>query len=147
MYLPLLTAPDTSAQWTAIDDTLSSFYRNPFNLSHTANVSITTLFKLNQNREVAEEATKAMRVQGALWVENSDSSDRVEGLRQIQTRLMERLWAICIPQMESDRLEFARTMGDERLDLNELNLGLKSAIARGKSQKFSIAFCGMVKAG
>ena len=49
--------------------------------------------------------------------------------------------------MKSEGLEFARTIGDERLDLKELNLGLKSAIARGKSQKFSIAFCGMVKAG
>ena len=85
----LLTAKDSSAQCTAIDDTLSSFYRNPFNLSHTANVSVTTLFKLNQNREVAEEATKAMRAQGAQWAEDSDSSDRVEGLSRIQTRLME----------------------------------------------------------
>ena len=141
------TATDSSAQCKAIDDAVSSFYRNPFNLSHTANVSVETLFKLNQNREVAEEVTKAMRAQGALWAENSDSSDRVEGLSQIQTRLMERLWAICIPQMESEGLDFARTMGDERLDLKELNLGLKSAIARGKSQKFSIAFCSMVKAG
>jgi hypothetical protein len=147
---PTTTITDPSARAKAIDDVVSSFSRSPFNLStrsYPANVSLESLFKLNQDRDVAERVTEVMRAQGASWAETSESSDSVEGLGRIQAHLMELLWAVCIPQIESRGLDFSRCTGDECLDLKELSLGLKSAIARGKSQKFTIAFCGMVKAG
>lgn len=53
---------------------------------------------------------------------------------------MELLWAACIPRMESDELQFAR-LGDERVS----NASLEGL--RAKTQSFSVAFCGMVKAG
>jgi uncharacterized protein (UPF0335 family) len=145
---PSPTTLDSSAQAKAIDDVVSAFYRHPFHQSRSC-TSAESLFKVNQNRDVAERVTEVMRAQGASWVEISvESSDSVEGLRRSQTKLMELLWSLSIPYIESKGLELARSMADERLeDLSELGLGLKSAIARGKSQKFSIAFCGMTKAG
>jgi hypothetical protein len=151
--IPTTITADSSAQAKAIDDVVSSFYRSPFNLSTASpspNISVEPLFKLNHDREVAERVTDIMKKEGALWVEGSDSLEGVDELSRIQTRLMEMLWAVCIPQMESDVLEYARCIGEERIsnvDLKELSFGLKTAIARGKTQKFSIAFCGMVKAG
>jgi uncharacterized protein (UPF0335 family) len=141
-----LTTLDPFGYARARDDVISAFYYHPFHLSRSC-TSAESLFKLNQHRDVAERATGEMREQGASWVERSESSDSVEGLRRSQTKLMELLWSLSIPYMESKGLGFSRSMADERLDLSELGLGLKSAIARGKSQKFSIAFCGMTKAG
>ena len=137
------TVLDSSAQANAIDDVVSAFYYHPFHLSISC-TSAESLFKLNHNRDVAEQVTKVMRAQGASWVELPECPDSVEGLRRSQTKLMELLWSLSI---EHQGLEFARSTADERRDLQELSLGLKSAIARGKSQKFSIAFCGMTKAG
>jgi hypothetical protein len=133
---------DSSAQGRAIDDVVSAFHRYPFHLSKSC-TSAESLFKLNQNRSIADEVTNVMRAQGSSWVERSESSDSVGGLCRSQTKLMELLWSLSIPSMESKGLSVA----EERLDLSELGLGLKSAIARGKNQQFSIAFCGMTKAG
>jgi hypothetical protein len=139
---------NSPAQPKAIDTIVSSFYRNPFRLS-TATVPANTLLNLNHNRNVAEWVTKVMKSVGASWAENIILSDSIDELSRIQRHAMELLWATCIPQMESEELQFAR-LGDERVSnasLKELSLGLKSAIARAKTQSFTIAFCGMVKAG
>ena len=136
------TVPD------AIDAVVSSFYQNPFCLS-TSTVSAGTLFRLNRNRKVAEHVTRVMKKQGALWAEKFTRLDSIDEFNRIQKLAMEFLWAACIPQMESEELQFAR-LGDERvsnISLKELSGGLKSAIARANTQSFSIAFCGMVKAG
>lgn len=139
---------DSSALSKAIDTVVSSFHRTPFHLS-TATVSSDTLFRLNQNREVAERVTEAMKEEGASWAETLILSDSIDEFSRIQRHTMELLWAACIPQMEAEELQFAR-LGDERVSnasLEELSFGLKSAIARAKTQSFSVAFCGMVKAG
>ena len=149
---PSATIADSSARTRAIDDVVSSFYRNPFNLSTNAPVKkiADSLFKLNQDHKAAEEATRVMKQEGKSWAKVLGGLDNVDELGRIQTRLMELLWVVCIPQMESDTLQFARDMGNEwttSVDLKDLSLGLKSAIVRGTTQKFSVAFCGMVKAG
>jgi hypothetical protein len=147
---PSATIADSSARTRAIDDVVSAFYRNPFNLSTKLPKIVNSLFKLNQDHDAAEEATKVAKQEGESWAKGLGDLDNVDELGGIQTRLMELLWAVCIPQMESDALQFARDMGNEwstSVDLKELSLGLKSAIVRGKTQRFSIAFCGMVKAG
>ena len=138
----LSAVPDT------IDTVVSSFHRNPFCLS-TTTVSADTLFRLNLNREVVEQVTRVMREEGASWAEKLTDLDNINEFNQIQKFAMEVLWATCIPQMESEKLQFAR-LGDERISnasLKELSDSLKSAIARANTQSFSIAFCGMVKAG
>jgi hypothetical protein len=148
---PGATIADSSGRSTAIDDVVSAFYRNPFNLStKSPRMIVNSLFKLNQDHEAAEEATKVMKQEGESWAKVLGDLDTVDELGRIQTQLIEILWAVCIPQMESDTLQFARDMGNEwttSVDLKELSLSLKSAIVRGKTQKFSVAFCGMVKAG
>ena len=141
-------ASDSSALPKVIDSVVSSFYRNPFHLSVTT-VAAETLIRLNQNRDVAEQVTEAMEKVGASWAETLIHSDNLGELSRIQRHTMELLWAACIPQIESEELKFAR-LGDERVSdtgLKDLSFGLKSAIARAKTQSFSIAFCGMVKAG
>jgi len=139
---------DSSALLKAIDTVVSSFHQTPFHLS-TTTVAPETLFRLNRNRDVADRVTKAMKEGGDSWVEKLISSDSIDEFSRIQTHMMGLLWAACIPQMESEELKFAR-LGEERVSntgLKELSFGLKSAIARAKNQSFSIAFCGMVKAG
>jgi hypothetical protein len=139
---------DSSGLNKAIDTVVSSFHRTPFRLS-TTTVSADTLFRLNQRRDVAERVTEVMKEEGASWAETLIRSDSIDEFSRIQRLAMELLWAACIPQMESEELEFAR-LGDERVSntsLEEFSFGLKSAIARAKTQSFSIAFCGMVKAG
>jgi hypothetical protein len=139
---------DSSTLPKAIDTVVSSFHKIPFHLS-TTTVAAETLFKLNQNRDVAERVTEVMKEEGVSWAEKLIRSDSIDEFSRIQRHVMEFLWAACIPQMESGELKFAR-LGDERVSnagLKELSFGLKSAIARAKTQSFSIAFCGMVKAG
>lgn len=141
---------DFSGPRKAIDSVVHSFYQNPFHLSVTTVGAAETLFILNQNRDVAEQVTEVMKKEGASWAETLIcDSDSLDEFSRIQRHTTELLWAACIPQMESEALKFAR-LGDERVSdtgLKELSFGLKSAIARAKTQSFSIAFCGMVKAG
>jgi len=145
---PATVRSDPSVLPMDIDTVVSSFHQNPFRLS-TTTVPADTLFRLNQNRDVAERVTKGMKEEGASWAEKFIRSDTINEFSRIQRVAMDLLWAACIPQMESEELQFAR-LGDERVSnasLKDLSFGLKSAIARAKTQSFSIAFCGMVKAG
>jgi hypothetical protein len=132
---------------SVIDTIVSSFHRNIF-LS-TTTVSADTLCRLNENRDVAEHVTEVMKKEAVSFTENFIRSDSIDEFSRVQKFTMELLWAACIPHLESEELQFAR-LGDERVSnatLKELSFGLKSAIARAKNQSFSIAFCGMVKAG
>jgi len=144
---PATVLSDSSALHKAIDTVVSSFHQNHF-LS-TTTVSARTLFRLNQNRDVAERVTNVMKKEASSWAEQLICSGSIDELSRIQRLAMELLWAASIPQMESEVLQFAR-LGNERVSnasLKELSIGLKSAIARAKTQSFSIAFCGVVKAG
>ena len=146
-YRPASTPQKSATELSAIDTVVSSFHRNAF-LS-TTTVSADTLFRLNQNRDVAERVTQVMKEEGASWAQTLIRSDSIDEFGRVQRLAMELLWSACIPQMESEELQFAR-LGDERVSnagLEELSFGLKSAVARAKAQSFSIAFCGMVKAG
>jgi hypothetical protein len=146
-YRPRNPPQTFATRHSAINTVVSSFHRNPF-LS-TASISADTLIGLNLNRDVAAQITRVMRKEGASWAEKLLCSDSIDELGRIQGLVMNLLWAAYIPQMESERLQFA-SLGDERItnaNLKELSFGLKSAIARAKTQRFSIAFCGMVKAG
>jgi hypothetical protein len=141
-----------------IDVVTSAFHHRPFCLS-TTSVSADDLFKLNRNREKVEQITNIMKEEGSMWVEDSWQSNSFEDswqsgsvnkLGQIQIRLMEVLWAICIPHMESEVLQFARCIDRDWIGDTELKTfgdALKIAIRRAQNQQFSIAFCGMVKAG
>ncbi len=146
-YRPLITRRKPATVPSAIDTVVSSFHQNSF-LS-TTTVPANILFGLNENRDVAERVTEVMKKEAVSWAENFIRSDSIDEFSRVQRLTMELLWAACIPHLESKKLQFAR-LGDERVSnasLEELDLGLKSAIARAKNQSFSIAFCGMVKAG
>ena len=146
-YRPRNPPQKFSTSHSAIDTVVSSFHRDVF-LS-TAKISADTLFRLNSNRDVADRITKVMKEEGASWAERFLRSDGVNELGRIQGLVMKLLWAAYVPQIESEKLQFAN-LGDERItnaNLKELSFGLKSAIARAETQRFSIAFCGMVKAG
>ena len=147
---PTTVFSDSSTIPTTMNTVVSSFHQEPFRLStESTTVSINTLFGLNENSEVAEQVTAVFRKQGDLWVKRNIVSDSIDELSRIQRITMELLSDACIPQMESEILKFARS-GDGRVSnasLKDLTFGLRSAIARAKAQSFSIAFCGMVKAG
>jgi hypothetical protein len=103
---------------------------------------------------VADQVTDIMKKEGGFWIERhrrlDSENSNIDDLGRIQTLLMEVLWASCIPQMESELLQYARCNEQERIsdmELKDLSFGLKSAISRAQTQQFSIAFCGMVKAG
>lgn len=141
----LSTPPDFLGN--TIDVVTSAFHSRPFCLS-TTSVSADDLFKLNRNREKLEQITNTMKEEGSMWVE--DQSGSVNKLSWIQIRLMEILWAVCIPHMESDVLQFARSIDQDRIgdtELKTLGDALKTALGRAQNHQFSIAFCGMVKAG
>jgi hypothetical protein len=142
------TSTDSSRKAKIIDAVAASFHRGPFSLS-TARVSA-DMSKLNQNRDVLEEAVSAIKQEATVWVDESCQLGSVDKLSSTQIRMMEILWAICIPQMESNVLEFARRIERERIgdtELKNLSDALKNAIGRARNQHFSVAFCGMVKAG
>jgi len=147
-FVPQKPTTELSAiELSAIDTVVSSFHRNAF-LSTTM-VLADTLFRLNQNRNVAERVTEVMKEEGASLAETLIRSYSIDEFGRVQRLVMELLWSACIPQMESEELQFAR-LGDERVSdasLEDLSFGLESAVARAKAQSFSIAFCGMVKAG
>ena len=141
--------------WRALDFLHGAFHVYPFAVSperiHRAYYPQSFAI-LNHNREAATRHEKLARRIGKAWVD-----DRVRGyvgqiqeLGGLQTSLFELLWSGTVEQLKRDsslyssddaeRPEFERAV-------EELEMVLQEAIVRSKKQRFSIAFCGVGKAG
>jgi hypothetical protein len=131
----------------ALNSVLHAFHLCPFALSSEGY----TLTALNHNHDTAARYEDLSRRIGRAWVD--DRIPRVDvhvrDLAALQTSIFELLWSGTIEQLK--RREVDAAADPERLELEkallELEKALLEAIARAKKQRFTIAFCGMVKAG
>jgi len=140
--------------WKALDSVLGTFRFHPFAVSPE---QINCLYKLptfailTHNQEAATLHGEFARQIGKACVD--DYVRRygiwVRGLDNLQTSLFELLWSGTVEQLKQhnphssddpERPEFERAV-------KELESVLQEAIVRSKEQHFSIALCGMVKAG
>jgi hypothetical protein len=133
----------------AIDYMVWSFSHCPFGVQ--PNKKGEQFCSLNKDWETAEKCIKVMTNAGKAWVEDQLlDKETVTILGLLQTRLMELVWSCSLEQL---RTEFQLDdRGDEApsdiiQDGQLLEESLKGSIARAHDQKFSIAFCGVVKAG
>ena len=139
--------------WWTLQCVLDAFYVYPFALSperiHPGNLYIFAI--INQSREAAIRHEALARRLGEAWVDSHvlGYAGRIRGIGILQTSLFELLWSGTVEQLKGDspyssddpeRPEFERT-------LEELERVLQETIVSSKRQHFSIAFCGMVKAG
>ena len=146
--------PNARGYLTALDVVVSSFQCRPFGVSSTGKgaVNIDQLCLLNKNQKAAEKHTRLMVNVGKTWVDDQlmeEESVNILGL--LQTRLMELLWSCSLEQLKGESPGLSTGVESEKSEVGDdvrvLEASLKGAITRAKLQKFSIAFCGMVKAG
>ena len=137
----------------ALDSVLHAFHFHPFAISPEGDsrVDLSTLAILNHNNETATRYEKLARRIGKAWVDDRvpKYNAQVRDIGALQTLLFELLWSGTVEQLRQliaytaddlERPEFERS-------LKELEGALQEAIVRSKKQRFTIAFCGMVKAG
>jgi len=140
--------------WKAFDSVLGAFRVQPFAVSpeQTRRVdNLPTFAILTHNREAATRHKEQARRIGRAWVDDHIRGYyiHVRKLDILQTSLFELLWSGTVEQLKQhnlyssddpERPEFERAV-------KELESVLQEAIVRSKKQQFSIALCGMVKAG
>ena len=140
--------------WRALDSALGAFHVYPFTVSPERihrGYDPHIFAILNHNREAATRHEELARRIGKAWVDDRARGydDQVRKLGGLQTSLFELLWSWTVEQLKQDgpyssddpeRSEFERTV-------EELERVLQETIVRSKRQHFSIALCGVVKAG
>ena len=137
----------------ALDSILHAFHSHPFAISPEGDsrLNLPTFAILNDDHETATRHQKLARQIGKAWVDDRAPkyNAQVRDIGALQTSLFELLWSGTVEQLkrlvahtadDPERPEFERA-------LKELEGVLQEAILRSKKQRFTIAFCGMVKAG
>jgi len=137
----------------ALDSVLHAFRLHPFAVSPEGEspVNLPTFAILDHNHETPTRHEQLARKIGKAWVDDRvcKLDTQVRGISALQTLLFELLWSGTVEQLKRDnpyssddpeRPEFERAV-------EELENALQEAIIRSKKQRFTIAFCGMVKAG
>ena len=140
--------------WRALDSALGAFHVYPFAVSPERihrGYNPHTFAILNHTREAATRHEELARRIGKAWVDDRvrEYDGRIRELGGLQTLLFELLWSRTVEQLKRDspyssddpeRSEFERSV-------EELERVLQETIVRSKRQHFSIALCGVVKAG
>ena len=137
----------------ALDSFLHGLHVHPFAISSEGDsrLNLASLEVLNRNHEIATRYEELARRFGKAWVEDRVPvyNEQVKDLGALQTSLFELLWSGTVEQLkrhsaysasDAERPEFKGSV-------MELEKMLQDAIVRSKRQRFTIAFCGVVKAG
>jgi len=137
----------------ALGSVLHAFHIHPFAVSSEGDsrINLPTFAILNHNHETATRHEQLARRMGKAWVDDRvrKSDTQVRDIVALQTSLFELLWSGTVEQLkrhsvyssdDPERPEFERAV-------EELERALQETIVRSKKQRFTIAFCGMVKAG
>ena len=141
--------------WKALESVLDAFRFQPFAVSPEQTnrlYNLPTFAILTHNHETATRHGELARQIGKAWVDDHlllRYIPWVQKLDFLQTSLFELLWSGTVGQLKQhnphssddpERPEFERAV-------KELESVLQEAIVRSKKPHFSIALCGMVKAG
>ena len=137
----------------ALDDFHHGFHANPFAVSPEGDsrVSPLTFDVLNKDNVAATRYEELARRIGKAWAEDRvpKYNAQVKDLGALQTSLFELLWSRTLGQLkrhsaysagETKRPEFEGS-------LTEVEKMLQDAIVRSRKNSFTIAFCGLAKAG
>ena len=137
----------------ALDSFLHGFHVHPFAISSEGEtrINLATLDILNRNHETAIQYEELARRFGKAWVEDRVPMYNAQGkdLGALQTSLFELLWSGTVEWLKRHS---AYSAGDpERPEFEGsfmvLEKMLQEAIVRSKRRRFTVAFCGAVKAG
>ena len=137
----------------AHDAILDAFHSHPFAIlpREDSTINQSTLAVFNRDDESATEYEKLARKIGETWVGDRipQEAAEVRDLGSLQASLFELVWSGLVEQLK-DHSAYSKEDPEQvefQLKLVELERGLQEAIVRSKKQRFTIAFCGMVKAG
>ncbi|GBE87120.1 hypothetical protein SCP_1003670 [Sparassis crispa] len=89
--------------------------------------------------------TRAFQEVGRIWVERNLSQNTVPIIGKAQTSLLQNIERLIYQEPTHNRM--ASDKSSVRQHLLEMLTSIRREVAREMDQKFSIAFCGMVKAG
>ena len=152
-HCPSIGEEDIRRNYDRVVPVLLSFLRafdvHPFAVS--PGDSFEEFATLNAGNDTAVQYRDLAERIGRAWVGDrlSQSDNNVRELGALQASIFELLWSGTIEQLkrhglndrkDPERLEFEKSLG-------ELEKTLEEAVVRSKKKRFSIAFCGMVKAG
>ena len=137
----------------ALDSVLHAFHDHPFAVSPEGDsrVDLSPFAILNHNHETATRHKNLARRTGTAWVDDRVRryNAHVRDIDALQTLLFGLLWSGTVEQLKQhgayssddpEGPEFQRAA-------EELERSLQEAIVRSKKKRFTIAFCGMAKAG
>ena len=137
----------------ALDSVLHAFHLHPFAISSESEkqFDLLNLAVLNHDQQTAARYEKLAWRIGKAWVDDRVQmyNGSLRDLSSFQTSLFELFWSGTIEQLKKrdvtygddpERSEFETT-------LLELEKALREVIVRSRKRRFTIAFCGMVKAG
>ena len=137
----------------ALDSLLHGFHVHPFSISSggESRTNLAALNVLNRNHETATRYEELARRFGKAWVEDRVPiyNAQVKDLGALQTSLFELLWNGTVEKLKRHSaysVSDAKPREFEGL-FRELEKMLQDVIVRSKQQRFTIAFCGVVKAG
>ena len=122
------------------------FHAHPFavSLEGDSTVNLPTLEVLGRYKELAQRIGKA-------WVDDHIPlyHTHVKDLGSLQILLFELLWSRTVEQLKRHSVYSAGDAEQREFEgsLMELEKMLQDAIVRSKRQRFTVAFCGVVKAG
>ena len=137
----------------ALDSVLHAFHSHPFAFSPEVDsrVNLLTFTALNHNHQTASRYEELARRIGNAWVDDRIQNYNVQlhDLVALQTSLFGLFWSGTIEQLKKRDVNSADDPehADFEKALLELEKALQVAIVRSKKRRFTIAFCGMVKAG
>ena len=140
--------------WQALDSALDASHVYPFAVSpeiihRESNPHIFAI--LNHTREAATRHEELAQRIGKAWVDDHAHGyvDQIQGLGGLQTSLFELLWSGTVEQLKRESPYSSDDPGRPEFEraVEELEILLQNTIVRSKRQHFSIALCGVVKAG
>jgi hypothetical protein len=153
---------------SALDEVTLAFHQRPFSISPRGEdgIKYERFTTLNDSHTASSQHQELMRKLGEDWVkermgrENFQDAagkkiSKLRWLGGLQMTLFELLWSGTIEQLKRHSINVSDDPSvsndpereDLKRNLKDLQRDLQEAIMRAKKQRFSIAFCGMVKAG
>ena len=129
------------------------FFNNAFHVGASKSEEADLASKvhcLNECAEWEERLTELMEGQGKRWVEDQMVEEMsIQKCRKLQSGLLVNLLKVVSPDAGTAMFRTAEGSANSvnRVQLEEINIVIRKSLKQAAEQKYSIAFCGMVKAG
>ena len=133
----------------ALDAVSWDFINHPFGISRSCGSF--SLSVLNRDHDTASKKEELAKKLGKQWIDDRVNRHHVPAneLIDVQIPLFELIWSGTMQQLRGNPTYSTNDPEHREFEqiLNQLDSSLQEVIARSKRPRFTISFCGMVKAG